>query len=113
MKHLKLFENAEQIVWVVNVTWLDGGNQIEVFSNEQAAENYYIDFANRQKEYSFKRHKKEYTSDDWILTEEDAEEWFENDDIEYSVKIISKTIQDKYELLEEFEIRRKAKKYNL
>jgi hypothetical protein len=117
MKHLRLFENAEDIVWMVAVYWFDdAGSQIDLFTNKQAAENCYIDFANMQKESYLKRKNTKYnfTTGDWLLTIEEAEKWVkDNIEFECKIEIKSKTIKDSYELSEEFYISRNAKNYNI
>lgn len=117
MKYLKKFENNNQVSWcVINVPQTGIGDvQIELFDDEQSAENYFIVLVNElAKEESYSQDKiteKEYDEVNYIFTLEDAEDWlsFHDYNIDYK-KIIN---NGNYELPEALKLGADSRKYNL
>lgn len=114
MKYLKTYENNSNQVWVVIYTsWEDAmSNFVKVFKDYESADNYFFTYLNERKENSIHfNEKRDMRDDEYILTDEDADEFIQE---EYSFDLVieSKEIEI-YELPEKIKMLKDTKKYNL
>lgn len=114
MKHLRLFENRGDEFYIVVYEYLEdaSGNYVALFDDAKSAENYYIEVINDLKKDKFIRKKKNWNDGDIITSVQEAED-FLDDNWEYKVHTELIRNKGKYELPEEIQRARDAKKYNL
>jgi len=116
MKHLKLYENKNDIIWVVVKTdhsaFFDEATEISIFDDMERARNYYIFLINELRKY-YSTHE-EMNND--VVTEKEADDCLEKINeghFRYYLEYKSITSQGKYELPEEMKINSKSRKYNI
>ena len=112
MKHLKIFENKSQELWIVVFVDLnDHENTTErLFDNLESAENFFIVFVNDIIKYSYSSSKR---GQKIVTTVQEAEEWLGEYGSDYYAYYKSITIESEFKLPEKIFILRDTKKYNL
>lgn len=116
MKYLHLFENKGDIYWIIVYECLDdsSANSVSLFDDEESARNYYTEVANDLKsDYIYRRNDREITEDEMIVTYEEAEKWFNDNNYDYNLNCKKIVNEGKYELPKELTIVKNSRKYNL
>lgn len=115
MKHLKLYENNKNY-WLFIYIAVDGdfnSNYYKLFGDEESAKNYFISWINDEKsDYIYSTKQRELTDDEKIVTYEEAYEYAE-DELHSFYNIIPIEVSGKFELSDELELIKKARKYNI
>ena len=112
MKHLKIFENKNDL-WVVVAEWfLNNDVQIEVFDNQESAKNCLITMVNEQLEGQFMSKHKEFTIADMIADYSKAQVWLSENSYDYKITIVPTKIRNNFES-HDLKLARDSKKYNL
>jgi len=116
MKHLKLYENKNDIIWLVvhndYVAFVGEDTEIFIFDDMESARNYYIFLVNELRKYYSSR--EEMNND--VLTEEEADKCLEKineGNFRHHVEYRSRSSEGKYELPEEMKRKLQERKYNL
>lgn len=113
MKHLRVFENINQELWlVIFVSTEDHDTSVHVHADKESAENFLLDVINDDK----KLHMEEdgyNENEDYETDIDEALEWY-NDNIEHTKLYLESTrIKDSYKESEKLKQMRSSKKYNL
>ena len=128
MKHLKLFENQNDTVWVAVILpiysttdYLVNNTEPQVFETKEDMENFLLDFINSELSMIVKdRDMSEYQNYEldedghYFFTEyESAMNWVRNGESEYQIMKFEREIIKNVKVPENVRIYRDAKKYNL
>lgn len=131
MKYLKMYENSNQSIWVLNAENIfespgSFSSYIEIFDTRKSAENYLINVCNDIQINIMESNEDEYVDDikddfgGYILNDEktctqflsDLCDQFSNGEFESGCYIFEKQIENA-EIRKDIKIRIDAKKYNL
>ena len=115
MKHLKLFENSNNAIWIVVGEDLrdPDNNHHDLFDNETSAEKFFLNMINDEKEIFFENKEKPFTDSDLILTVEKAREWAEDNSYDYRWYFYKTYVESNFELPERLKTAIIESKYNL
>ena len=108
MKHLKIYENNNNELWVVfeisNLTPDDFS--LEIFDDKESAENYFVEIVNYKVQQEIYDYDKDY-----VFTVEQAKK--AQEELTYNIRYGKYRNNGKYKLPERLKIGRDTNKYNL
>jgi hypothetical protein len=114
MKHIKTYENKDKPFWVVMyIDFTTNEIQVDIFENQESAENYFLYLSNEEKKSYLRRKNLIFGSKDLLVNMIEAKEWLIDNAFDYNIYFKEEKSISQFKLPQEIEIEREARKYNL
>jgi adenosine deaminase len=113
MKHLRLFENITNEVFVVKYTNYEDSfyNFIKVFQDNKSAENFYFEYLNNKIAENIRfNENREIKDDEYIFSYDDALDFMQDDNFDLEIEALK---VETYEMSDKLKLLMSANKYNL
>lgn len=111
MKHLKLYENKQKTLWLLDYYIIKGSDHsYRLYPDRESAENMAIEIINDERD---QLENEDYDEYNYFTDYETAMKWYENTFNDIIITIDEVKVSDKYEGSEKFKLKKAAKQYNL